>query len=146
MIADKKLLFCNNQAFGNTGTTYSDVVDLSVDRDVGIGRPIEIDMRVTEAGVASSTDGTLTLILQTSDTEAFSEVTELARTTAIAEAALVIGYEPARWRIPSPTKRYLRIALTVANQNFSAGKLWAAAVVDRQADRAYPSGLPTQAW
>lgn len=140
MIKDKKLTFCTAKAFGSAGTTYSDVIDLGVDMDVGIGRDIEIDMRVVEAAVAASTDGNLTLVLQTATDEAFTTPIELMRTSAILEATLVIGYEPARWRIPSPTKRYLRIALIAATQDFTAGKLDAAVVVDRQANRFYPAG------
>lgn len=145
MLKDRKLQFCSGMAFGAAGTTYTDVIDLGTDRDIGIGREIEIDIRVTEAAAAASTDGTLTLVLQTATTENFASPIELARTIAMSEASLVVGFEPARWRIPSPTNRYLRIAVIAATQDFSAGKFDAAVVVDRQANRAYPSGYTVAA-
>lgn len=140
MIMDRKLQFANNLALGNTGTKFSDVIDLGVDRDIGIGRDIEIDLRMTEtqAGATSTTQ----FQLQTATDEAFTTPIVLNQTPVmtVGNAKLSAGAEPARWRIDSPTKRFLRIAYIVATANTSAGKFSANVVVDRQANRAYPSG------
>lgn len=141
-IFDKKLQFADSQAITVTAAS-TNVVDLGVDRDVGIGTPIEIDMRVMEAFTADGA-GTLVIALQTSVDEAFTSPIVLQQTAAIPKASLVVGYEPARWRIPSPTKRYLRFYYTVATGPMTAGKLSINTVVDRQANRSYPSGIPAQ--
>lgn len=146
MIMDKKLQFASEKALGNTGTTYSDVIDLGVERDIGIGKDIEIDLRMTEtqAGATSTTQ----FKLQTATDEAFTSPKVLQETEVmtVGDARLSAGAEPCRWRIASPTNRYLRIAAIVGTANTSAGKYSANVVVDRQANRAYPSGLPAQGW
>ena len=143
MIRDKKLVFFDNVALGNTGTAYSDVIDLGVERDVGEGREIEIDMRMRET--AAGATATCQLTLQTATDEAFTTPVDLNATPAIPMATMVLGYEPARWSIQSPTNRYLRIKKVVATANFTAGKIDAAIVVDRQNNRAYPSGYTISA-
>lgn len=143
MIRDKKLVFFDNVALGNAGTAYSDVIDLGTERDVGIGDDIEIDMRLR--ATAAGATATAQFTLQTATDEAFTSPVDLDATPVIPMATMVLGYEPARWRISSPTNRYLRIKKVVATANFTAGKIDAAVVVDRQANRAYPSGYTVAA-
>lgn len=141
MIGDNNLKFASAKALGNIGTAYSDVVNLGVSRDVGVGgRSLEIDLRMTEtqAGATSTTQ----FQLQTATDEAFTspKVLEETEVMTVGDARLAVGAEPCRWRIASPTLQYLRIAAIVAVANTTAGKYSAIVVVDRQANRAYPAG------
>ncbi len=142
MIRDKKLTFSDGVAV--TVTAASDVIDLGVERDVGIGSDLDIDCRVTEAFTAAGA-GTLTITLETATDAAFTTPIVLASTPAIPKASLVVGYEPMRWDVMSPTNRYIRLNYTVATGPFTAGKINAAIVPDRQANRAYPSGYTVAA-
>lgn len=144
MIRDKNLLFLDNVSLGNIGTSFSDTIDLGVERDVGIGEYMELDMRIRTT--AAGATATLQIQLQTAIDTAFTTPVILAQTGVIPMATLVQGYEPARWPIVSPTNRYLRLALIVGTANFSAGKIDASIVCDRQANRSYPTGIPAQGW
>lgn len=142
MLMDKKNQFADSQAITVTAAS-TNVLDLGVDRDVGIGFPLEIDMRVMEAFTADGA-ATLVIAMQTSVDEAFTSPIVLMQTAAIGKASLILGYEPARWRVGSETKRYLRFYYTVATGPMTAGKLSINTVLDRQAPRSYPSGIPAQ--
>lgn len=145
MIMDAQNLFSALQAVTVTAVS-TNVIDLGVDRDVGGGlggRDLEIDTRVVTAFTAAGA-ATLVMALQTATDAAFTAPIILAQTDAIPVASLVAGYEPARFRVMSPTKRYLRLNYTVATGPMTAGTINAAIVADRQANRTYPSGIPAQ--
>jgi len=117
-----------------------DVIDLGVDRDIGVGDPLELFLAVDTLFTADGA-GTLTIALQTDNDEAFGTPTTLFTTAAIGKATLVAGYELAKIKVPMTTERYLRIYATVATGPMTAGKLTAGLILDRQANRHYPSGL-----
>lgn len=142
MLMDKGNQFADSQAITVTAAS-TNVLDLGVDRDVGIGFPLEIDMRVMEAFTAAGA-ATLVVAMQTAIDAVFTTPIVLMQTAAIPVASLIVGYEPARWRIGSETKRFLRFYYTVATGPMTAGKLSINTVLDRQAPRSYPSGIPAQ--
>lgn len=142
MVLDRQNQFSMEQALSVTAAS-TDIIDLGVDRDVGLGKALDIFMMIHTLFVTGDA-ATLQIALQTAIDAAFTSPIILMETPAIAVAALVAGAEPARWSVPSVTKRYLRLYYTVGTGSFSAGKINAGLVIDRQANRSYPSGIPAQ--
>ena len=141
MIFDKSLLFSNDQAVTATAAS-TNVVDLGVSRDIGIGTPIEVWCSVTNTTVSAGST-TLVVDLQTDTDVAFGTAVNLITTAAIAKATLVAGYEIFKIKMPMGVLRYLRLNYTVAVANFSAGNFRAGLILNRQA-LVYPaSGLNT---
>jgi len=142
MILDKNLLFATAQAI-TASAASTDVIDLGVLADVGIGEELEVLALVTEAFTASGS-GTLTVALQGSvDNSTF---TDMAVSRAIGKADLVAGAEAVRWKIPGVAAgqampRYLRMYYTVATGPMTAGKITAGIILDRQAAHAYAPGI-----
>lgn len=122
----------------------TNVIDLGVDRDVGGGlggKDLEIFLGVSTAFTAGGA-ATLVAALQTAIDAAFTSPIILAQTDALPVASLVAGFELARFRVMSPTKRFLRLNYTVATGPMTAGAVNAGIVVDRQANRMYATGIP----
>lgn len=109
MIIDAQHLFSNAQAI--TGTVVStNVIDLLKDRDIGIGEK----MAVVVAFPVALNGGTIDIIVQTDDNEAFSSAVTLIAHPQIAAAAAIAG---SRFNIPIPAdrrcERYLRVQYTL---------------------------------
>jgi hypothetical protein len=132
-------LFSDEQAITVTAPS-TDVIDLGVDRDIGSGEPIELVIKVNEAFTADGA-GTLTIDVQTDNAVGFGTASVIASSGAIGKAALTLGSEHLKIRVPSTTKRYLRLNYTVATGPMTAGKITAGLQLSRQDNRAYPSGF-----
>lgn len=122
MILDEQALFSDKQAV--TASAASTNV-IKVNGDIGKGEPVEILAQVAED---FATCTSVKVGVQTSDTEAFSSVTTLAETGAIAVASLVAGYKFPIKFLPNGIKKYLRLYYTVAGNNATAGKITAGVV------------------
>jgi hypothetical protein len=143
MILDKQLTLSDGQALGNIGTVVSqNTIDLlatgvipsiggSPISDFGRGGKPHLLVQMTEtaaSGGASTTDFQLIM----SDNADLSAPTVLQTTTAQGKATLVAGYQ-ARLGLPAGiTKRYLGIQWVNATANYTAGKVHASLVLDRQ--------------
>ncbi|ODP39260.1 Bbp16 family capsid cement protein [Sphingomonas turrisvirgatae] len=140
MIVDNTLVFSNSQAvtadagstnnldIGAAGTAYGH--SAPVKRDIGIGSDIPLWISVTEA---FNNLTSLTLVLQTDDTAAFSSPKEVASKT-YAAAELTLG---ARLKFPSSLpegtdEQYLRLYYDVTGTAPSTGKIFAAVVAGAQ--------------
>ena len=135
-ILDNELTFSNAQAVTATAAS-SNVVDLGVDRDIGVGEPVYFAVQVG-TGFAGLTS--LTVTLQTSaDNSTWST---LYQSAALPVASLGAGAQPVRVVVPSPTKRYLRVNYTVAGTG-TAGTVTASLLLGPDGYRAYPAGSPT---
>lgn len=135
-ILDKLLTFSNAQAVTATAVS-TNVVDLGVDRDIGVGEPVYFAVQVG-TGFAGLTS--LNVALQTSADN--STWTDLATSGAIPVASLTAGAQPVRMVVPSSTKRYLRVNYTVAGTG-TAGTVTASLLLGPDGYRAYPAGSPT---
>lgn len=123
----------------------TNVIDLSQNRDIGIGdsKAIDILFDVTTTFLSAGAT-TLTITVQTSTDN--SSYTTLVSTPAIAKASLVAGGEQMLITVPAGVKRYLKLNYAVATGPFTAGAIYAGLNVERQANQGaflYPSGFST---
>lgn len=136
MIIDKECLFSDDQAITATARS-TNVIDLgAMSSGSNMGKEninMEVLIQVTTAFDSSANDGTLTVTLCTDSDETVSNGTVLLSTAAIAEATLVAGYQFSLGSVPVNTLEFLDLNYTVAGSgNFTAGKITAALVLDRQ--------------
>ena len=139
MYIDRENLLARDQAL-TVSAASTDTIDLGVVRDIGIGEPMELVVLCTE-DVAAAGAATVQFGLQTDDNEAFASPTTLAESPAIGKAALVAGIDLLRIKLPMGVERYLRLYFTVATGPLTAGRFTVFLTHDRQADRAYASGI-----
>lgn len=112
MYIDFQLKFSNAQAL--TGTAVStNVVDLGVDRDIGIGEAMAAAIFVKVAADYTTTDETYQFTLQTDDNEAFSSPTTVVASAVIPGNQLTAGTVVVL-PIGFANERYLRINNTLA--------------------------------
>lgn len=105
MYVDKRLEFCDAQAF-TTDEVSDNVIDLSQDRDIGVGRPMWLVVVVTTALDAGNSDETYLVELQTDDNAAFSSATQIGVITMTRGAPAGTLYFMA---LPASNERYLRL-------------------------------------
>jgi hypothetical protein len=147
MYIDALLQFSSAQAITSTARS-TNVVDLSVARDMGVGEDLYICLTVDEAFTASGS-ATLTITLETDDNAAFSSAGVLFSTPAIGKAALTLNVAPMFICVPMDSgfsfgvnwERYISLNYTVATGPMTAGKITAAIVQDVQKSKAYASGF-----
>jgi hypothetical protein len=148
MILDYNLLFDTAAAITTT-TVSTNVIDLAVARDIGIGQAngATPQLMVLVATTFTSTgSGTLAVVV-TGSTDNGTFDTYLT-SPAYAKTVLTAGTRllDVDWPRPAAGKsmpRYLRLGYTVATADFSAGAITAALVIGR-ADRPagdYPAGI-----
>ena len=89
----------------------TNAIDLSKDRNIGIGKPMAVLVTV---GSGAVTAGTLTITVQADTTAAFGAPVTVATSPALATATLVAGY---KYVIPIPpdllTDRFMRLNYTI---------------------------------
>lgn len=139
MMYDKLNTFGTDQAVTTTAAS-TDIIDLGAARDMGNGEPLELVILVT-ASVTAAGAATVTFTLETDDNAGFSSPVVLASSGAIGKAALTLGTEVLRVKVPLDAERYLRTNYTVATGPLTAGTFTAFLAHDRQASRAYASGF-----
>jgi len=110
MIPDKLLRFSDAQALTVTAVSES-VVDLSSDRNIGIGEPLAVVVGVDVAFDGTTTDETYVFTVQSGST---ATPTTVIATRTITYAEAVVG---AQFVIPLPADtsagRYLRLNYTL---------------------------------
>lgn len=133
MINDKSLTFCTDQAV-TASAASADYLDLLVARDIGIGEPVEIFVRVTES---FATLTSLNVGIQCDDSSGFSTPKNVCTSGAIAQAALTAGTFIPIGPIPvGCNERYVRLYFTVSGSNATAGKITAGIVRNKPANSA----------
>ena len=142
MILDKNLLVSNNQAITSSAAS-TDVIDIGVARDIGIGDPLELIAVITASLDAV---GSATLVTALEGSVDNSNWTVMAQTRAIGKADLLAGRELCRFKLPATGAgqahpRYYRLNYTVATGPMTAGTVTAGLNLDRQANHAYPPGI-----
>ncbi len=112
MYIDSQLKFSDAQALTATAVS-TNVVDLSVDRDIGIGEAMAVAIFVKVAADYTTTDETYQFTVQTDDAEGFPSPTIVVQSAAIngdeltagAVVVLPIGYA---------NEQFLRVNNTLA--------------------------------
>ena len=124
----------------------TNVVDLSVARDIGEGEDLYAQFTVNTAFTAAGS-ATMTIALVVSAAAALTTPTTLQTTTAIPVATLIAGYtfafriDPA---IASLGLRYLGVIYTIATGPMTAGTMTCDIVHGIQdGKKFYASGIPT---
>ena len=112
MILDSLLQFSNAQALTATAVS-TNVIDLSSDRDIGIGEPMAAVVTVGVAADYTTTDETYQFTLQTSTDEDFTSPITVVASAAINGDELAAG---AKVVLPMgfDNKQYLRVNYTLA--------------------------------
>lgn len=112
MFLDSLLQFSNAQALTATAVS-TNVVDLSEDRDIGIGEPMAAVVTVGVTADYTTTDETYTFTVQTDDNDSFSSATTVVASAAIPGNQLTAG---AKVVLPLTfsNERYLRVNYTLA--------------------------------
>lgn len=105
------------------GTHVStNVIDLSVDRDIGKGEPVPFLSQITTL-VTSGGAATLQLILETDDNEAMASAETLYTSEVIALATLVAGYKFPINFVPRTNQQYLRASYVIGTADITAGAI-----------------------
>lgn len=138
MFLDKQNLFSNGQAV-TASAASTDIIDLGVDRDIGMTN-IRLRSSIDEA-LASAGATTVTIDLQTSNDPAFGSFDTIFSSGVIGKAAGTRGAVLVDAAVPRKTKRYLRVYYTVATGPFTAGKFDTFLAIDTEARRDYPNAI-----
>lgn len=123
MIFDYENMFLNKKAASSYGTTaaYSDVV-----ANGNGGNAYDPPFLVVNVSGAATAGGNIAVVLQTSDTEAFSSAVDMATYSVPTGALGTIIKE----RIPFGAKKFLRLKLTGSAAVTGDGKITAGLVWD----------------
>lgn len=128
-----------------TATRVStNVIDLGIARDLGIGNNSLKLMALITTTMLSAGSSTLNVQIQGSTDN--SSYTTMAETGPIAKAQLTAGRRLFDVGIPRPIPgqarpRYLQLRYEVGTADFTAGAVTAALVLDRDDQVYYPSGI-----
>ncbi len=130
MILDSTLKFSADQAVTDTAVS-TNVIDLGVSgRDIGIGETVPLRVSVTES---FATLTSLTVSVETSDTENFASSDVVIQTGAVPVASLVNGYVFNINEVPKGVVgRYMRLNYTVAGTTATAGAITAGITAGNQ--------------
>lgn len=143
MLIDKANTFATNYAPTAVGTTYSDVIDLGVGRDIG-GAVTENLKLLCQVVTTFTSGGSATLQVQLQASTDNSTFVTLSQSDAIAVASLLQGYKFLESGLPSgpytTLYRYLRLAFVVGTAAMTAGALSAGLVPSLQRAPLYPAG------
>lgn len=159
MIYDNNLIFSNNQAITSTAdsTTVLDTLQgitenigpnasaFGSELGFGDGPAIPKVAALVTTAFVSAGGATLQVAFQGStDSSTWTTYVESAA-AAYTAALLVVGTRVARWDWPVRTvaalPRYFKLVYTVATSTFSAGKIFAGIVLQRDDHVYYPSGF-----
>ncbi len=149
MIIDNNLIFDSANAITTTRDS-TNIIDLSIARDIGDGENIELIVQVDTSFTSTATTTTLTTVFAVSTDN--STYPTAASSDAITAANLTAGTEVLNIHVPmrrlvravasggDAKPRYLKLIYT-ASATFSAGKMTAWIGGGRQTNTAYPSGF-----
>jgi hypothetical protein len=146
MLLDSQLMFSNAQALTATAAS-TDVVTFVNDRDMGIGKNVELV--ILGSGTFASTNGTATLTVQVQYSEDNSTYVTAAQSDAMTITQLnsaIANNEPYLLAMPLPRPKkgtdtrplYVRLNYVVGTQNFTAGTVTAGLAIGRDDVVYYP--------
>lgn len=145
MILDGLLALSAAQAPTTGSTASTNVIDLSVARDMGVGDNPAMEVLCRVATTFTS-GGAGTLQVQVQGSTDNSTFYTMAQSMVYALAALTRGAELINFSLPSPgagqaIPRYLRLLYVIATADMTAGAINAYLVLDRNRQLAYPPGI-----
>jgi hypothetical protein len=118
-ILDREMIMSNAQAVTTAAATPStDIIDFGV---AGAGKDKKVIVSVN-ASVTSGVAATVTFAVQDSVDAAFTSPNSLFTTAAIGKATLVAGYQVLEFTLPATVKRFVRVLITPAVGDLTAGK------------------------
>lgn len=143
MILDANLIFSNAQALTSGTVDSTNIIDLGVARDMGLGEAPEIYLVVS---VGTALSGGTSINFQFQGSVDNSTYTVYAESGAVLTASL--GANAQVLRIPIPARpsnaagapRYYKITYVISG-TYSAGTVYAYLTPDRQAADAYAPGV-----
>lgn len=106
MYIESTNLFSDDQALTATAVS-TNVIDLSIDRNIGMGEPVAVVVSVSVAADFTTTDETYQFQLETDDNDSFSSATVIADQT-VAAADLAVGDKVVLF-IGHANEQYLRM-------------------------------------
>lgn len=117
--------------------------DLGVARDISPGQDLwlVILIQTTVLAAAGAANVTFKLLEDSQADMASGSAKTLWSSAAIAKATLVAGYVVAKIKVPSTSKRYLRVTATPDTNDTTAGKIDAFLTPNADAWKSYASGF-----
>ena len=110
MYVDSQNLFSNSQALTATAAS-TNLIDLGVDRDIGVGEPLAVVLTVEVAADATTGNETYQVDVETDDNSSFSSASVIARRIPTA-AELALG-TVMTIPLPNTNERYIRLNYTL---------------------------------
>lgn len=141
MFIDAQQLFSDSQVV-TASANSTNVMDLKVARDVGIGESSWIFILVTEAMTDAGGDSTVTVSLITDDNAALSSESVVQQLVVIpaSTAAGTLYVFPLPAAVLNEYEQYIGLDYTVTGGNLTTGKFTAGLVKDIQHVTNYASG------
>ena len=118
MYVDKLLQFSDAQALTATAVS-TNVIDLSLDRDVGIGEPLAAVVFITVSADYTSSDETYKFTLQTATDAAFTSAVTVVESGVINGDELAVGKKVVL-PVGHANLQYLRVNYTLAGTSPTA--------------------------
>jgi hypothetical protein len=107
-------------AVGTADST--DIVNYGAAVDWSQGRPLFLHVRIADEAVVGTTSTVSWELQDSADGASFAAITPMQiKTIAIPEATLVKGYQIMKVALPVGIRQYLKLVITVAVNNLSAG-------------------------
>lgn len=110
MYVDSQNLFSDSQALTATAAS-TNLIDLGVDRDIGVGEPLAVVLTVEVAADATTGNETYQVDVETDDNSSFSSASVIARRIPTA-AELALG-TVMTIPLPNTNERYIRLNYTL---------------------------------
>lgn len=128
MILDTQALLCDDQAV--TATADSENI-IELPKRSNNGKPMRLWVQVTETFLTLTS---LAIDVETDALAAFGSPVNIYTGTAIAAASLVAGYKFNIDFMPRDNEEFIRLEMTVAGSNATAGKITAGIIFDDQSN------------
>lgn len=139
MIRDGQTTFSDAQAITSAAAS-TNVIDLSVARDMGIGQELYVVTVITTALTDSSSNSTVAVTAETDTADSFGSATTAQTLYTIAAVAAAGTVYVARLQPFATDERYLRLYYTPANGNLTTGAWDSFLVATAQLSTFYPKG------
>lgn len=146
MILDSQNLFDTSSTALTSTRQSTNIIDLSVARDMGIGDDPALKVRVQTGSTAFASTGSSTLVIAVQGSTDNSTWDTYQSSPSIAKASMAANTVLWDINLPRPflgfsRPRYLRLNFTVGTADFTAGGLTAWMNLDNDQNIAYPPGV-----
>jgi hypothetical protein len=142
MIVDAQLQFSDAQAI-TAAADSTNYIDLSVARDVAVGRPLYVYVTVDVAMTDSGSDSTIAVLLEFDSTTTFtpdaSQALFTIPATSAAGSRFCAAISPSL--VANTKYQYMQLSYTPANGNLTTGSFTANIVLDPQEWHAYADNI-----